>query len=172
MKQIILLSLLVTFGFANIQSNVNPATEIQKRVYIQKTLEAPIVHATKHKTRRSNKLVAKIDISQQRMRVYRGNKLLYNWKVSTGKRGFRTPTGNYKPKTMEKMHYSRKYNNAPMPYSVFFRGGYAVHGTRSVKRLGRPASHGCVRLRTSNAKKFYSLIRKAGKRNTSIKIVH
>jgi lipoprotein-anchoring transpeptidase ErfK/SrfK len=120
----------------------------------------------------SKGLLVKIDVSQQKMRVYSGKKLLYSWKVSTGKRGFRTPRGRYKPKHMAKMHYSRKYNNAPMPYAVFFKGGYAIHGTRSVRRLGRPASHGCVRLRTSNAKKFYKLVRQKGRRNTRIQIVN
>ena len=172
MKHIILLTLLVTFGYSNIQERHNTTKNIDVHTYVKKTIMTPSVHLARYKARRSNKVVAKIDISQQRMRVYRGNKLIYNWKVSTGKKGHNTPTGHYKPKSMEKMHYSRKYNNAPMPYSVFFRGGYAVHGTRSVSRLGRRASHGCVRLRTSNAKKLYSLIRKVGRHNSSIKIVH
>jgi lipoprotein-anchoring transpeptidase ErfK/SrfK len=120
----------------------------------------------------STGLLAKIDVSQQKMRVYGGKKLLYSWKVSTGKRGFWTPRGKYKPKYMTKMHYSKKYNNSPMPYAVFFKGGFAIHGTRSVRRLGRPASHGCVRLRTSNAKKFYKLVMQKGRINTLIQIVN
>jgi len=105
------------------------------------------------------------------MRVYKGGKLLYRWKVSTGKKGYRTPKGKYQPLYATKMHYSKKYNNAPMPYSVFFRNGYAVHGTGSVSRLGRPASHGCVRLQVSHAKKFYRLVRQSGTKNAEIKIV-
>jgi lipoprotein-anchoring transpeptidase ErfK/SrfK len=69
---------------------------------------------------------------------------------------------------MHKMWYSRKYDMTPMPYSVFFRGGYAIHGTNYVKRLGRPASHGCVRLATGNAKRFYDLVRAHGAGNTRI----
>ncbi len=117
-------------------------------------------------------LLAKIDLSSQRMHVYLKGDLLYSWKVSTGRKGYYTPTGNYKPKRMTKMHYSRKYHNSAMPYSVFFRGGYAIHGTKSVKKLGRKASHGCIRLRTANAKKLYALIKKVGKSNSKISIVH
>ena len=117
-------------------------------------------------------LLAKVDLSSQRMHVYLKGDLLYSWKVSTGRKGYYTPTGNYKPKRMTKMHYSRKYHNSAMPYSVFFRGGYAIHGTKSVKKLGRKASHGCIRLRTANAKKLYALIKKVGKANSKISIVH
>jgi lipoprotein-anchoring transpeptidase ErfK/SrfK len=113
-----------------------------------------------------------IDISKQKMKVFRGKKHLYTWKVSTGKNGYRTPRGNYKPTYITSMHYSKKYNNSPMPYTVFFHGGYAIHGTKSVSRLGRRASHGCVRLHTKNAKKFYSLVRKYGKKYTKITIVN
>ena len=117
------------------------------------------------------KVVARVDLSQQRMNVYVGGKRKYSWRVSTGKRGFRTPTGSYSPKVLRRMHYSRKYYNSPMPYSVFFRGGYAVHGTGHIRRLGRTASHGCVRLHPSNARRLYSLIRAYGKRNSRIQIV-
>jgi len=140
--------------------------EARQAVEIKKALEKKLL-----KEKKAEELVAKVDVSQQRMKVYRGGKLLHTWKVSTGKKGHRTPKGNYKPGHMTKMHYSKKYNNAPMPYAVFFKGGYAIHGTKSVHRLGRTASHGCVRLRTSNAKKLYKLIRRAGKNNMHIKIV-
>ncbi|MCK5535459.1 MAG: L,D-transpeptidase, partial [Bacteroidales bacterium] len=81
-----------------------------------------------------------IDILNQNMKVFKGKELLYTWKVSTGKNGHRTPRGNYKPIHTTKMHYSSKYNNAPMPYSVFFHKGYAIHGTNSVSKLGKKAS--------------------------------
>ncbi|MEA1879341.1 MAG: L,D-transpeptidase [Campylobacterota bacterium] len=119
-----------------------------------------------------NKIVAKIDISQQRMKVYKGGKLLYKWKVSTGKKGYRTPTGFFRPTVLKKMHFSSQYNNSPMPYSIFFNGGIAIHGTKSVKRLGRKASHGCIRVRTYNAKKLYALMRKSGKNNSYIEVRH
>jgi lipoprotein-anchoring transpeptidase ErfK/SrfK len=66
------------------------------------------------------------------------------------------------------MWHSRKYDMSPMPYSVFYYGGYAIHGTNYVKSLGRPASHGCVRLHTSNAREFYNLVRDVGRKNTRI----
>jgi lipoprotein-anchoring transpeptidase ErfK/SrfK len=122
------------------------------------------------KKARERLIIAKVDISKQKMRVFNGDKLLYEWKVSTARRGYKTPKGNYKPLYLEKMHYSRKYHNSPMPYSIFFNGGYAIHGTSAVSHLGRRASHGCVRLHTKNAKKLYSLILKYGKSNTFIEI--
>jgi len=117
------------------------------------------------------RLVAKIDLSQQRMKVYTGGRLQYSWPVSTARRGYRTPIGSFSPKVLKRMHYSRKYYNSPMPHSVFFLGGYAIHGTGAIKRLGRPASHGCVRLHPGNARRLYSLIRAYGKGNTRIRIV-
>ena len=118
------------------------------------------------------KVTAKIDISSQRMYVYQNGRRIYSWKVSTGRGRYRTPTGNYRPTVMRRMHYSSKYNNAPMPHSIFFRGGYAIHGTNHIRRLGRPASHGCVRLHPRNAATLYRLVRRAGPRNTSIRIRH
>lgn len=116
------------------------------------------------------KVVAKIDISSQRMKVYVNGRKVYHWKVSTGRRGYRTPTGNYSPKWLAKMHYSRKYHNSPMPYSIFFLGGYAIHGTYDIKRLGRRASHGCIRLHPSHAKRLFKLVRSYGMKNTRIRL--
>jgi lipoprotein-anchoring transpeptidase ErfK/SrfK len=73
---------------------------------------------------------------------------------------------------MHKMWHSRKYDMSPMPYSVFYHGGYAIHGTSYVKKLGRPASHGCVRLATANAAKFYSLVKQIGPGNTRIVVTN
>ena len=111
-----------------------------------------------------------INKRRQRMSVYLDNKKIYECKVSTARRGYWTPRGTFRPYNLERMHYSRKYHNSPMPYSVFFKGGYAIHGTYSISRLGRPASHGCVRVHPKNAKRLYSLIRRYGKRNTKIVI--
>jgi lipoprotein-anchoring transpeptidase ErfK/SrfK len=107
-------------------------------------------------------IVAKIDISEQRMMVFVNGWPRYSWAVSTARSGYRTPVGAYKAYRTEKMWYSRKYDMSPMPYSIFFKGGYAIHGTNYVKRLGTPASHGCVRLHTDNAKQLYALVREAG----------
>lgn len=113
---------------------------------------------------------ATIDISSQRMYVSVGGKRVYSWAVSTGKRGYRTPTGSYRPTRMYRKYFSRKYHGSPMPHSIFFRGGYAIHGTGYIKNLGRPASHGCVRLHPSNARKLYNLVRKHGRGNTRIRV--
>ena len=109
-----------------------------------------------------------IDKSRQRMYVYKDFKHLYTFKVSTGKAGHRTPNGVFKPYSVEAMHYSRKYFNSPMPWSVFFNGGVAIHGTSSLSRLGSPASHGCVRTYPRSAKRIYNLVRRYGKSNTTI----
>jgi lipoprotein-anchoring transpeptidase ErfK/SrfK len=113
-------------------------------------------------------LVAKISLSQQRMTVMVNGVPHYTWLVSTAARGYRTPVGTFRPQRLERMWYSRKYDLSPMPYSVFFRGGYAVHGTPHVKRLGRPASHGCVRLAPANAARLYALVRQYGMANSRI----
>jgi lipoprotein-anchoring transpeptidase ErfK/SrfK len=122
--------------------------------------------ATAHAAR----VEAKIDLSEQRMRVYKDGKLAYNWPVSTARKGYRTPTGTYRPTRMHVMWHSRKYDMSPMPHSIFFHGGYAIHGTNAIKSLGRPASHGCVRLHPSNAKALFSLVKQAGPSRTRIVI--
>ncbi len=111
-------------------------------------------------------VVAKVDLSSQRMRVYKNGVHQYTWKVSSGRSGYRTPTGSWSIKRMHKRYFSRKYNGAPMPYAMFYNGGFAVHGTGSISRLGRPASHGCIRLHPSNAAKLFSMVRRSGGRVT------
>lgn len=118
------------------------------------------------------KLVAKIDLSSQTMVVSQNGVVKYKWPVSTGRSGYSTPTGSYSAKWLSRYHRSRKYNNAWMHYAVFFRGGYAIHATRDTKRLGRRASHGCVRLAPKHAAKFFSLVKRSGNRNTRIVIRH
>jgi lipoprotein-anchoring transpeptidase ErfK/SrfK len=115
-------------------------------------------------------LVARIDISEQRMVITRSGFTVHSWKISSGRGRYRTPTGNYRPQRTYKRYFSRKYNNAPMPHSVFFYRGYAIHGTNHIKSLGRPASHGCIRLHPNNAAKFFRLVHKYGYRNTRITI--
>lgn len=115
-------------------------------------------------------VVAHINKSAQRMQVTIDGKPVYTWKISTGARGYSTPVGEYVPYRMHKMWRSRQYDNAPMPHSVFFHKGYAVHGTTSISRLGRRASHGCVRLHPANAKTFFDLILKHGRARTQITV--
>lgn len=111
-----------------------------------------------------------VDKSDQRMYVETPTDY-FEWDVSTARSGYNTPVGDYQPYLIKPMHYSRKYDNSPMPNSIFFHGGYAIHATYDVKRLGRPASHGCVRLSPQNAKWLYHLVQEYGKENTYIRIV-
>ncbi len=113
---------------------------------------------------------AHIDLSKQQMKVYQNGGLRHTWKISTARRGYVTPTGNYKPTRMHKMWYSRKYHMSPMPHSIFFKGGYAVHGTNEIKSLGNPASHGCVRLHPDNARTLFKMVERAGRSNAAIRI--
>ena len=115
-------------------------------------------------------LLARVDIPSQTMTVSENGVTKYQWKVSTARPGYHTPAGDYTAKWLSRDHRSKKYDNAPMPFAVFFNGGYAVHGTNEVRRLGIPASHGCVRLQTANAATFFSLASQAGLENTRIVI--
>jgi len=112
-------------------------------------------------------LLVRIDKSSQRMSVIVDGSPRYTWKVSTGLCGG-PPSGTYRPQRLERFWRSRKYDWAPMPHSIFFYKGYAIHGTNYVRRLGRRASHGCVRLHPSNAAVLYALVRQEGMRNTRI----
>ncbi|WP_306228000.1 L,D-transpeptidase [Bosea beijingensis] len=109
----------------------------------------------------------RVDIPAQRMTVTTTDGEVYDWKISSGRKGFRSPNGVYRPTRLEKNWYSRKYGGA-MPHSVFFRGGYAIHGTTAVGALGRPASHGCIRLHPANAAKLFALVKKHGSSQTRI----
>ena len=111
-----------------------------------------------------------VDLSSQKMTVALDRVEQYSWLVSTGRKGHRTPTGEFRPTRMAAVYYSKKYDNAPMPHAIFFTGGFAIHGTEYVRSLGGPASHGCVRLRPANAALLYSLVRRYGAANTEIRI--
>ena len=111
----------------------------------------------------------KIDKTAQQMTVSVDGADLYVWPVSTGRRGYDTPNGAYTAKWMEEMHYSKQWDYAPMPHSIFFTDeGHAVHGTYEQRNLGRAASHGCVRLSLKNANTLYRLVEKEGKKNTTV----
>ena len=92
------------------------------------------------------------------------------WRVSTASSEYRTPSGTFRPRRLEKVWFSRKYDDAPMPHSIFFLGGYAIHGTNSVRALGRPVSHGCIRLAPGNAAALFNMVRERGMRSTRIRI--
>lgn len=105
-----------------------------------------------------------IDLSKQRMVVSDKRGAKHVWPISSGRRGYVTPRGHFRPTVLKRMHYSRKYDNAPMPHSIFFRGGYAIHGTNAVGQLGRPASHGCVRLAPGAAARLFAMVKRDGAR--------
>ena len=102
-----------------------------------------------------------IDLTSQRMSVDSSSGS-YVWPVSTARSGYVTPRGAYAPQSLQRMHYSRKYHMSPMPYSIFFRGGYAIHGSYETGSLGRPASHGCVRLSPAHAAALYQMVQREG----------
>ena len=105
-----------------------------------------------------------IDLSAQRLHATTASGESYTWPISSARAGFTTPHGSYRPTSLQRMHYSHKYHMSPMPYSIFFRGGYAIHGTYSVAELGRPASHGCVRLAPANAALLFAMVQREGAR--------
>lgn len=113
-------------------------------------------------------LVASVDISTQTMTVVHRGEVKYRWKVSTARRGKVTPAGSWTAKWLSRDHRSSRYNNAPMPWSIFYSGNFAVHGTNQTGRLGRPASAGCVRLHPDNAAVLYRLAQQEGLKNTRI----
>lgn len=112
-------------------------------------------------------VVITIDKSSQRMSVAVNGKQRHSWAVSTGTRGG-PPSGIYRPQRLERHWYSRQFGRAPMPHSIFFHGGYAIHGTNQVSRLGRRASHGCVRLHPANAATLFAIVRGQGPGATRI----
>ncbi len=112
-------------------------------------------------------VVITIDKSRQRMSVAVDGAEKYGWRISTGLRGG-PPAGVYKPVRLARTWYSRKFGWSPMPHAIFFREGYAIHGTPYVSRLGRRASHGCVRLHPAHAATLFGLVRQQGVANTRI----
>ena len=113
-------------------------------------------------------VVITIDKSTQRMSVAVDGSTRYTFSVSTGRAGYGTPNGSYRPERLARSWFSKKYYNSPMPHSIFFHGGFAIHGSYEISRLGGPASHGCVRLHPSNAATLYALVQHEGAANTRI----
>ena len=101
--------------------------------------------------------LAQVSLSNQEMALYRDGQLQHRWPVSTARSGKVTPRGEWRPYWLSRNHRSSLYNNAPMPYSVFYSGNYAVHGTNQEHLLGQRASAGCVRLATQNAALVYAI---------------
>src|SRR5215469_10040014 len=104
-------------------------------------------------------VVVRVSKSRQMMYVYVDGVLERAWPVSTARGGYSTPSGTYRPTAFDRFHRSSKYHNSPMPYSIFFQAAYSIHGSYDVGHLGRPASHGCIRLDPENASELYGLVR-------------
>jgi lipoprotein-anchoring transpeptidase ErfK/SrfK len=117
-------------------------------------------------------VLVEIEKSTQTMYVTVNGVTRHQWAVSTGRGRFGTPNGAFRPLRLERRWYSRRYYNSPMPYSVFFYKGYAIHGTTELHRLGGPASHGCVRLHPRNAATLFALVQGFGPRRTRIEIFY
>lgn len=125
--------------------------------------------AVKKKVAAKRRLIISINKVSQKMTVELDGRSKYKWPVSTGAAGYETPSGTYSPFRLEKEHFSKEWDDAPMPHSIFFTGqGHAVHGSYHVKSLGRRASHGCVRLHPDNAAKLFALVQETGLSNTTV----
>src|SRR3954463_3527581 len=111
-----------------------------------------------------------IDKYSQRMAVIIDGYPRYRWPVSTGRSGYGTPSGVFRPQLMARSWFSRKYYNSPMPHAIFFYGGFSIHGTYELSRLGGPASHGCVRLHPAHAAALFALVQRDGRAHTRIVI--
>jgi hypothetical protein len=117
----------------------------------------------------SARLLIEIDKSSQTMTVSRDGAPLHRWPVSTGLRAYDTPSGSYTPFRLEEDHFSREWDDAPMPHSIFFtKKGHAIHGTTHLRAIGRPASHGCVRLEPGNARRLFGMVKREGLPNVRV----
>lgn len=116
-------------------------------------------------------VLVNIDKTNQRMTVSVNGVGKYEWPVSTGRAGYSTPSGTYTATSMNEIWYSKQWDNSPMPHSIFFiKDGHAIHGSFDVKNLGRPVSHGCVRISPKNAATLYALVKENGLENTRVAV--
>ncbi|MCI4679338.1 L,D-transpeptidase [Rhodoblastus acidophilus] len=102
-----------------------------------------------------------VDLSSQTMQVDSASGS-YTWPISSARDGYVTPQGHFSVQRMEAVHYSKEYYNSPMPHSIFFDGGFAIHGTYETRSLGRPVSHGCVRISPAHAATLFRLVEDEG----------
>ena len=114
-------------------------------------------------------VLVNIDKTTQTMTVSLNGVETYEWPVSTGRAGYSTPSGTYTATSMNKIWYSKQWDNSPMPHSIFLiKDGHAIHGSFEVKNLGRPVSHGCVRISPKNAAILFALVKENGLENTQV----
>ena len=118
---------------------------------------------------KGSSILIAIDKTTQKMSVFIDGSKKYDWRVSTGRPGYSTPSGTYTATSMNEVWYSKEWDNAPMPHAIFFMtDGHAIHGSYEVKSLGKPVSHGCVRISPQNAGILYALVGKNGLKNTEV----
>jgi lipoprotein-anchoring transpeptidase ErfK/SrfK len=142
-----------------------PTTELNSTP-AQATSKAVSTPGTK---KTGSAVLINIDKAQQKMTVFVDGIEKYDWPVSTGRAGYSTPSGTYTPTSMNEVWYSQQWDNSPMPHSIFFmKDGHAIHGSYEVKTLGKPVSHGCVRISPQNAATLYGLVGKNGLENTQV----
>lgn len=120
----------------------------------------------------ADRFVARVSIAAQRMHVYADGQLIHEWPVSTARAGKTTPLGEWSGQWLSRNHRSSRYNNAPMPYAIFYNGHYAIHGTDEIGRLGRPASAGCVRLHPDNARQLFRMVQREGPASLRVIVVN
>jgi lipoprotein-anchoring transpeptidase ErfK/SrfK len=119
-----------------------------------------------------SRVTVRVSISRQMMEVWHEGRKLYDWPVSTARAGKVTPTGTWNgAQWLSRNHRSSRYNNAPMPFAIFYNGHYAIHGTDQVRKLGSPASAGCVRLHPDHAKVLFNMVRHEGKDQLKVIVV-
>lgn len=117
----------------------------------------------------ASKILIVVDKPMQEMKVFVDKVERYSWAVSTGLRAYDTPSGTYTARSMNEIWYSKQWDDAPMPHAIFFtKKGHAIHGTEETKKLGKPASHGCVRLAPENARTLFALVKETGLENTEV----
>ena len=158
-------------GAAETQSNtVAPNTNINSgSAGSEPDSEGTQAESTPGAKKAGSSILINIDKTNQRMTVFLDGVETYDWPVSTGKAGYSTPSGTYSATSMNEVWYSKQWDNAPMPHSIFFmKDGHAIHGSYEVKNLGKPVSHGCVRISPENATTLYALVEKDGLENTQV----
>ena len=147
------------------------STAVEKKPVVKKAApkKAAVKKPPVKKVAAKKRLIITINKVSQKMTVSLDGSAKYSWPISTGAPGYDTPSGTFRPFRMEEEHFSKEWDDAPMPHSIFFTGdGHAVHGSYHVKSLGRRASHGCVRLHPDNAAKLFALVQQTGMSNTAV----
>lgn len=144
-------------------------------VAVLSLLAAPAEARGKERRRHATALppivVVNVNIASQTMSVSANGWPEGYWRISSARAGYHTPRGSYRVTRMARVYFSKKYDDAPMPNSVFFYGGYAIHATNHISQLGRPASHGCIRLHPSDSAEFFELVQRYGMSRTRINII-